>query len=491
MWPDGSKLPPIVSLAETQANSLRENRGFKDILCMLLFFLVLALSTSIIAIALTYGDPDQLIYSSLDGTVAEVESFTFAELAILANDFKAILCSLLAAAVVALAWFQIFKHLTLWMIYGTLAVATTALIVLGGYLYAASRRFDNAELTFLAIVFWLIAIAGLTVGIVLRHKVVFTAALVKEAGNVLQANSPILAVVGITFLVYAVFCALWIVSFLYLYTVPSTVHLIETTDSTELLNTLFNANYRMLFWILLIGGCWITPMLFAIEQYIVASITIQHLEITWGTRKLRNRNMTLLATKEAFTTAFGSLALGSSLVGIAYFLNIFRRYVASNREFPWKDNVVVRLLIRFGTFLIEVVTDFAFIYVALTGNSFVTSSRRVMELLRSELAQAIVMEVVISYLLMMGQLAGTAIVTFGTILAVELLHAHIGIITVLAIALSTFFLLSVVSKAILVCSNTVLVFVLQDLKDHGEDQAYKSPPAIRNLILAKLIASTR
>jgi len=490
MWPHDERLPPIVSLAEAQANGLRENRRFKDVPCMLLFFVVLAMCTSIIAIALTYGDPDRLLLTSMDDTVAEVEGFALGELAILASDYKAIVCALLGAAVVALVWFQLFKHLTMWMVYGTLGAAVLLLGTLGGYLYFVAQRFHSTELLFLAVLFWLLAIAALIVGIVVRHKVEFTAVIVTEAGSVLQANPSILGVVGITFLVYAACCALWVISFLYLYTVPSDVHLIDTTTSTELLNTLFNANYRALFWLLLLGACWITPMIFAIEQYIIASITLQHLEVNWGLRRYRN-NITAIATREAFTTSFGSLALGSSLVGVAYFLNIFRRYIASQREFPWKDNWIVRLLMRFGIFLIEVVSDFAFIYVALTGSSFVSSSRAVMDLLRSELAQSIVMEIVLSYLLLMGQLAGTAIVTLGTVVVVELLHSHVGIITVLAIALSTFFLLAVVSKAILVTANTMLVFVLQDLKEHGANRDYKSPSSLRNLILAKLVADAR
>jgi len=497
MWPERSEqLPKPKTLSQLRADDVniiadhkREHRGWHDILCSLLFVVVLGICTSIISIAFTYGNPDTLLAPTFETVVWKIEGFTMNEVATLANDYKAIICSFLASLIVAFCWFQLFKRLALWMMYATLAVAIVGLSVLGGYLFVVYRRYNNLEFFFLALIFWAIALATLIVGVALRGKLQFTAQLIKEASNVLQRNPNILGVVGTTFLAYAALCAIWIGAFIYLYTVPSNVHIISTASepSAELLNQIWNQNYRGLFWVLFLAAFWITSMVLAVEQYVVASITIQQLQLDAGHRTRPSRSITAIATKEAFTTSFGSLAFGSSIVGLAYFLNIFRRYIATSQQFPGRDNFVVKLVVRFFTFLIEVVTDFAYIYIALSGKSFLSSSRHVTELLRTELAQLIVTEVVLSYLLTVGQLACTALVTLGLVVAIDLINLHVGIITVLAAAMSAYFLFSVVSKAILVCTNSILVFVLQDLHEHRQDAAYKSPESVRNIILAKLV----
>lgn len=473
---------------QTKLDATQRVRSFRDIPFTLLFFVVLALCTSTIAIAFTYGKPSTLIGISptwIGSAGTEIESFFLGEVAILRHDFKAIICAVLAAMVLAFLWFQLFKRLTLWMVYLTLALAIATTTALGIYLFTVSRRTGNVHFIFLAVICWLIALATLLVGYILRRKITFTSAIITEAGRALEANPAILGVIGIVTLAYAVFSLLWVAAFLYLYSVPS--GLVITTFSGQAVNTLFNENYQNLFWILAWGGCWILPTIYAIEEYIIASITIQYLEVEWGLRT-RPVNIALVATGEAFTTQFGSLALGSALSGLAYLLSVMSKYIWSRDNFPLRNNCCIDLLIRFSRFLIEIVSDFAFIYVAVTGESFVTSARKVMRLLNQEISQTIVLEVILSYLLYVGQLLGTALITLGTIVIIELTQVHVGIITVIVISLTTFFLFTIVSRAILVCSNTLLVYVLQDIDAHlGEDLKFDSPERLRNIIITRVV----
>src|SRR5271156_1515112 len=117
MWPEGpssSRLPkpiPFEELQTTKDATLRV-RTFKDVACAILFFIVIALCSSTIAVAFTYGEPSSLLGLSPSwiGTIeTEVDEFFLGEVAILLHDFKAVICALLAAMVLALLWFQLFK----------------------------------------------------------------------------------------------------------------------------------------------------------------------------------------------------------------------------------------------------------------------------------------------------------------------------------------------------------------------------------------------
>jgi hypothetical protein len=490
MWPPGpstSRLPHPIPLEEMQTpkDATARVRSFKDVACGLLFFLVFALCSGTIAVAFSYGEPSTLlgIAPSWLGTIeTEVDEFFLGEVAILLHDFKAVICALLAAMVLALLWFQLFKHLTQMMVYFTLAMAIALTTALGIYLFTVSRRTGNGNFIFLAILCWLIAFATLLVGYVLRGKITFTGAIIYEAGRALQANPAILAVTVIIILVYAVFCVVWVAAFIYLYSVPAGFVMTEFSGFTEI----FNRNYQNLFWILVVGGCWILPTIYAVEEYIISSITIQHLEIEWGLRS-RTTNIAMQATGEAFTTQFGSLALGAALTGLAYLLSVLSKWIWTRENFPFRDNCCVGFIVRFSRFLIEIVSDFAFIYVAASGESFVTSARKVMRLLNADISETIVLEVILSYLLFVGQLLGTTVITLSTIVIIEMTHVHVGTVTVVVISLTTFFLFTVVSRAILVCSNTLLVFVLQDIHDHLDDLKFDSPEHLRNIIITKFI----
>jgi len=85
--------------------------------------------------------------------------------------------------VLAFLWFQLFKHLTQWMVYLTLAIAISATTLLGVYLFTVSRRMGNGNFIFLAIICWLLAAGTLIIGYILRRKITFTSVIIKEAGK--------------------------------------------------------------------------------------------------------------------------------------------------------------------------------------------------------------------------------------------------------------------------------------------------------------------
>jgi hypothetical protein len=89
--------------------------------------------------------------------------------------------------------------------------------------------------------------------------------------------------------------------------------------------------------------------------------------------------------------------------------------------------------------------------------------------------------------LLLGQLCGTAIITLFTIYIIEAKHLHVGVISVIVISVSTFFLFSVISKAIIVTTNTILVFTINDLTSVPKDDEFKTPGPLKDLIIRQLI----
>lgn len=478
-------MEPPVSLDSLTRDAERKKRPFRDVPCVLLFMAVLGMCAMIIAIAFTYGDPASLSNPTITYLDDELTSFAISEVSILKHDLPAICIALIIALLLAFLWFQLFKRLTLGIVYATLALATTALIVLGVYLFIAGSRNHTTELKFIAAFLWTVAASIVFVGYMLWNKMVFTAQIIRQAGEVLKKNPSILSITAITCCVYLVTLLLWILSFIYLYSVPNTAHFLSIVDSTVIFRE-FNENYQTLFWILLAGGLWVLPMIHAVEQYIIASVVVQEMEVIYQGRT-RRRNVALLAFREAFSTSFGPLAFGSSLIAITQIASVIAKYVKPEGTGAWRDNFFVRLILRFMTFLLDVVTDFAFINVAITGNSFIDSSRTIMRLLSIDTARTILLEIVLSYVLLLGQLCGTATITLFTIYVIEAKHLHVGVISVIVISVATFFLFSVISKAIVVTTNTILVFVINDLTNKPENGEFKTPGPLKDLMIAQLI----
>lgn len=468
----------------------RRKRPFRDIPCVLLFMGVLGMCAMIIAIAFTYGNPAALPSPTITWLEDELETFTINEISILKHDLPAITIALLIALLLAFMWFQLFKRLTLAIVYSTLAFATTALILLGVYLFVAGSRNHTTELKFIATFLWAVSASILFVGYMLWNKMKFTAQIIRQAGEVLQKNPVILTITATTCCVYLITLLFWILSFIYLYSVPNTAHFLSVVDSTVIIRNFFNENYQTLFWILLAGGLWVLPMIHAIEQYVIASVVIQEMEFIHQGRT-RRRNVALTAAKEAFSTSFGSLAFGSSLIAITQIIAVVAKYLKPEGTGSWRDNFFVRLVLRFMTFLLEVVTDFSFINVALTGNSFIQSSREIMKLLSVETARTILLEIVLSYVLLLGQLCGTAIITLFTIYVIEAKHLHVGVISVIVISISTFLLFSVISKAILVTANTILVFTINDLTMDHDSNEFKTPSPLKDIVIAQLLPNKK
>jgi len=316
----------------------------------------------------------------------------------------------------------------------------------------------------------------------MKSKLDFTIEVMTESGLILS-KIPELYFVGLVFgTLYLIIVAVLVSSLIYLFSIPDASVLMYDSDESAILNYIFNGSYRNFFWILFLGGLWLISVLGFVEQYIIASVVYRRLELDYGIRK-QNKHVLRQAVIESLTKSFGSLAFGSFLVAVAWFLGIFSRFEFLKGRIPWRNYLVTRVLFDVFTFILEWISEYAVIYVALTGKSFLQSTRDVVTLLKEQISQTIVTGLVVNFVLLVGKLACTILVTFLVIVIIDLKHSHISATTLFALATITYLLLNLLSKIYTVSCSTLLIYTLTDIVKHKEDKEFKSPEKLRNIIL--------
>lgn len=490
MWkPDSTDYKmDVVTLHELRSDEKRQKRTARDLPCFILFYVVLALMSYTMSIAFTYGMPSVLPIPEASYIADEVGDVAAMEIGILKHDSRYIFAALMGAILLTIAWFEMVKRISFYIVYGMAGLCELLLVLFGAYLFQVSHRYGNNELLLVALISWLVAVALCVLGYALKSKVDFTIEVMSEAGKLLANVPEIYGVALVALAVYFAFAGLWIASMVYLFSVPNTAILLyDSDDSVMFLNYIFNGTYRNFFWIMLFGGLWVLSVFGFVEQYIVSSVVYQHMELTGGMRK-RNGNVLARASFEAFTYSFGSLAFGSLLTGSAWFLGMFAKLEFLKNRIPWKEYVVSKFIIDVFTFILEWVSDFAVIYVAITGKSFLQSSKAVVTLLRSEFSQAVVSGLIINYILLIGKLVCTIFITGLTLWIIELKHSHIGVVSVLVLITATYSLLHLMSKIYSIACDTVLVYVINDISTNKESKQFKSPEHLRNVLLLNKVS---
>jgi hypothetical protein len=485
MWKKDTKdyKMDVITLHELQSDEKRQNRTAKDIPCFLLFYVVVMLLFYTIALSYTYGKPSALPIPEESYVTGEIKDVAALEVGILQHDARYIFAALVGAILLTVGWFELVKRISFYIVYGMAAISVLLLVLLGAYLFQVSHYNGSTELLIVALICWLVAVILCLLGYVLKDKVSFTIEVMGEAGKLLAKVPEIYGVGLVAMILYLVMAGVWISSMVYLFSVPNSADLLyDSEDSMMILNYIFDGSYRHLFWILLLGGLWVLSVFGFVEQYIVASVVYQHLELTTGTRK-RATNVLARATFEALTYSFGSLAFGSLLTAAAWFLGMIAKLEFLKNRIPLKEYAVTKFIIDVFSFILDWVSDFAVIYVAITGKSFLQSSKTVVGLLRSEFSQAVVTGLIINYVLLIGKILCTVLVTGITLWIINLRHAHIGIVSVLVLITATYYLLHLMSKIYSIACDTVLVYVINDITTNKDSKQFKSPERLRNVLL--------
>lgn len=475
----------VSTLYELQSDSARGKRRFRDIPCAVIFLLVFCLLSYCVGLSFTYGQPSLLPspdYSIVEGEVSYLAGY---EMGILKADAMYIFGGLLSALLLSIAWFELVKRASWYLIWGMVGTCVISLVLFGVFLNQMAHKFKSSELIFVAALCWITAAILCVVGYLIRHKIQFTVEVMHEAGLIL-AKVPEIYGIGLSFAtLYLILTGLWISSFVHLWSIP-TGYLLWNSEGSGGLNYLFDGSYRHLFWILLFGGFWTLSVFGFMEQYITSSILYQRLEQDSGLRK-RSSAIAVQATKEAVTTSFGSLCFASILTGTAWFLGLFARLEFIKGKLPFKDFFITKVVVDIFTFILEWVSDYAVVYMALTGKAFLPASKTAVGLLKSEFSQTVITGLITSFVLVVGKLLCTVLVTVFIILLVYLKHDHIGVLSVLVLLVSTYYLLHLLSKIYTVATNTLLIYTLKDIAENKDTKEFKSPERLRNILLVSKV----
>lgn len=471
-----------LTLHELQTNDRHKHRPVRDIPCLVLFYLVLSLVSYAVCVAYTYGDPSTLPIPEMSTADINIMDFATSEIALLKHDVAYLFVGLLLAIFLAIGWFELLKRVSFYVVYGLVALCTILLLTMGLYLYFSSQRYLRTELQGIAILCFIGTAALLLAGYFMKRKLDFTIEVMTEAGTILS-KIPELYGVGLVFgVIYLGIIAILISSLIFLFSVPRASVLMFNSEESAFMNYIFDGSYRHYFWLILFGGLWLISVLGFIEQYIIASVVYRRLELEHGLRK-QNKHVLRRAVIESVSKSFGSLAFGSLLVAVAWFLGIFSRFEFIKGKIPWRNYMITRIFFDVFTFILEWISEYAIIYVALTGQSFLQSTKEVVTLLKEEISQTIVTGLIVNFVLTIGKIACTILVTFLVIGLIDIQHAHISTATLFAVAIVTYLLLNLLSKIYTVACSTILIYTLTDIVKNKETKEFKSPEKLRNIIL--------
>lgn len=456
MWSaeDGSNLPAVKTLPELELEDKLSKRKWHDWPCIPLFVLLMSGCVTIILLAFTQGDPSLLPTSALDIVEAELAGFTQTEVAYLKHDVYYILGALLLACLLATVWFYLLRHVTLMVVYQTIVLAVVLLIGLGVYLYQAARRYGTLELYLLGVLAWLAAIAVIVLALLFHDKIGKATELMQDSGKVLVRRPDIMLVVGSAMAIYLTLSGIWLLAFIYLSCVPaSTAFFTSVTTTTTLVEIEFNTNYQTLFWILLVGGAWLLPTVFAVETYIIARVALHEYELI-SDRNAVPFNSMKYGVREALTKSFGSLLFAASLVGLTSVLGYATKYFRRRDPTQW---LCLGVLFRFFAYIVELATDATIVYIAYSGKSFLTSAQELSTRAINDASLVLLSETIMTYVLLVGQFCGTALVSTLGIIAIDYRHGHISAASSIVIILVSFLIFRTVARAIFVCFNAGLV----------------------------------
>lgn len=439
---------------------VESKRGFKDVFCTCMFAVVFILYIIVACFAFTYGEPQTLVSPPIGQLEDEIYAFDITEFEILRHDFSIVLASLMAAVLLSVVWFLAIKHLTAFMIYVTSAVSSIALSGFGFYLYSLSMRYHSFELTLVAILCWVISFIVVSLLLVFREKILFTAELVRESGRILQNNLATILLALVVSLLYLAFVALTIMVVLYLYSIPSESNttILPLTISGDYIVT-YNGDMRLLAWFIFFAALWISNVIFAVETFTVGYVTAHHINVN-AKLAVARKNPITDGVATALSYSLGTLVFAGLVKAALTLLNTISKHVS--KENRGASSCCTSYVFKVVKILVDSITEFAVVYAALSGVGFWSSAKRVSTLLKSELASVVVSKVIIHYIFITGQLLASVIITCTAVLIIVGSHDHLSAFVVIAVFLPAYFIFGTISTLYTTVVNTVLLILLID-----------------------------
>jgi len=460
-----------------------EERSYHDIFFGILFLAMFGAMIFISSIGFSKGDPSMLIPSN--STEEQTEHWLQDAVAQTKEDRFVLAGSLCLAVALAFIWVQLMKKFTKLFIYLTFILGISLIAILAFYFLSLGIQRNDTSLQILSYCVFGLAAILLIVVLFLRKKIALTSLLFKECCQGVECNPGLFLVALIVVCLYAIFCAFWITALVYLYSVPS-----DSNESDQASNQ-FNVNIRYLIYYQVFGFFWTASFLSAIFQVSVAG----SISIWYFSRDIHGYSSDVgypafKSFGRALTKSFGSLALGSLILSTVQFVS----FLISQVKRLNKTNKIARCVLCcfqcvFGCMegIIKFVNRFAYVYIAIYGDSFCQSARKCYDLISRNLFTVAVVDTLGEFVLIIGRLIGTSA---STLLCVSILHglgrdiAPTTLVLVIVISYSVF---TIVSHIIGVGIDAVFVSYMIDLEKNGTEHLYISPE-LHKMLQTKSVA---
>jgi len=497
MWQDDSQQRAPL-LEKTQSSSSEygqkydhdpEFKGVKesgrkcnDLIFAILFLVAIGGMIAVSVLAFSRGNPSVLIpsYQWSDDVENRAQYWFQDAVAILKQDSYVIAGALGLALVLAALWLQALKIFTKIFIYLTLCIGILAVIGTGGYFLGVGMKNNNQAMRITSYVIFGVAAVLILIVIFLRKKIQLTAALFAECCKSLEQSPAVFLIAFIVFAMLGCFVIYWVTQFVFLYSIPGT-----SVNFQEGIPIQFNTKIRNLMYYQVFVFFWVVAFLSAVFQLTVAGAVA-----TWYFSRDINgyrANMgspAFRSFRRALTFSFGSLAFGSLLLAVVQFINfVLNQTKRANRTNKIIVFIIscIQCLLSCVQRVIKFVDRFAYIYIAMHGDSFCTSARNCFNLVSRNLFSAVVVDYLGEFVLFVGKLLGTALSTVFLVFVNQMLHRPISPVSVTLTAFISYRIFAIFADILSVGVDTIFVCYLEDLERNKDGALYMSPELHRML----------
>lgn len=429
-------------------------------------------------IAYNKGQPDKLVKMddrAQDAANDAGTSWMQHQMAQLKKDSDALWLALVIIIVYGYMWMEMMRRYAKTLVYTSLAAGLMMLAIFGVECVTSQAKSIK---TVGYIVFGVVVVLVVII-VLLRSRISLTCVMIEEAMTGVASYPSMLVVSAGASLLFVVFLIYWISSMVYLYSVPR--------GKTEDGGVKFDDHITQMQYLFIFGFFWVTTVLSGIVQVTVAG----GMSCWYFTR---NTNLpyhpVYRSLGNALTTSFGSICFGALILTVVKFIN----YLLTQAKKNVNGNPIAKFLIAVARCfcmciegLVKFINRFAYVYVAMYGDSFCASAKQVFNLMGRNGLMTVVLDTITQWVLFFGKIFGVALVC--TITISYLQHhrdGYVAVSTMSIIALSAYILLSLLCNVIGVGVDAVFVCYMEDIERNGELSEMKASPDLQSTCVNRI-----
>jgi len=465
-------------------------RTCNDIVFGILFLLMVGGMVAVASVGFSKGDPSKLVPTNEWKWVPEEikKQYWFQDqVAHTKQDVDILGGALGLSFLLSFLWIGALRYFTKAFIYLSLFLGVLAMLGLGVYTIVLGSHKDNQPLRVTSYICFGVAVIIVIAIFFLRGRIALTSALFNECCHGVQHNPAIFVVTVLVGSVVAAFSVTWVAAFIYLYSIPSDeVQLIGPEEvGSAITYPTFNEKLRNLMFYQIFAYFWTSSFLSAVLQVSIAGAMAQwYFSRDVHGYKGSTGSPAFNSLGRALSYSFGSLALGSLILAIMQFINFLleqtKKSNRTNRVVVFLISIVQCFLACF-TAIAKWISKFAYIYIAMHGDSFCSSAKNVSQLISRSAFTTVVVDALGQFVLFVGKLFGTALTTLAAVIALHALDREVSGVTISLVVVISFTIFHIFGHVIGVGVDTVLVCYLEDLERNKESGLYVSPEVHRML----------